>query len=167
LRLTLDLIYAGITRGGIVTAAVPGRAASTHSRRAFTTDVLIDYCSRPSCRKEFRRLARPGRRREYCSEICRRAAEKELRQARARLAHFEGLVQKLRIDVAAYGKPVLDEAADDEVSFSLEAQQTAENAVRRADGALAFASPDDPAVRELRMLYEAVAPIILDDRALG
>jgi hypothetical protein len=34
-----------------------------------------------------------------------RAAERELRQARSRLAHFEHAVEKLRIDVAAFGRP--------------------------------------------------------------
>jgi hypothetical protein len=150
-----------------VTAAVPGPGASAHTRHAFVADGLADFCSRPSCRKEFRRTARPGRRQEYCSEICRRAAEKELRQARARLAHFEEVVKKLRIDVVAHGRVVLDEVGEEQVSVSLDARQAAESAVRRAAGALAFANPDDPAVRELRMLYEAVAPVVLEDIAAG
>jgi hypothetical protein len=124
---------------------------------------LTDYCWRPSCRKEFRRAAGPGRRQGYCSEICRRKAEKELRQARARLAHYELVVHKLRIDVAAHGRPELNEVDGEKLPLLPDARQTAENAVRRAAGALTFADIDDPAVRELRMLYEAVAPIVLSD----
>lgn len=86
---------------------------------------------------------------------------------RARLAHFEELVQKFRIDVAAYGKPDSDETADGELPRSLEARQTAENAVRRALGALVFANPDEPAVRELKMLCDAVAPIVLPGKMAG
>ena len=80
------------------------------------------------------------------------------------MAHFEALVQKLRIDVAAYGRPDADEVGDDEL-LSLNAHQVAEDAVRRAAGALVFANPGDPAVRELKMLYDAVAPIVLSERA--
>jgi hypothetical protein len=121
---------------------------------------LIDYCSRPSCRNEFRRGPGPGRRQAYCSEICRRAAERELRQARSRLAHFENLVDKLRIDVAAYGRPDSDDIPGEE-DAGLASRRVAEDAVRRAAGALEFANPEEPAVREFRRLYEAVAPIIL------
>jgi hypothetical protein len=123
------------------------------------SEELVDYCSRPRCRKEFRRASR-GRRQEYCSEICRRTAEKELRQARARLAHFEGVVDKLRVDVAAFGRSdnVDGAVATDPTTGTW---QVAENAVRRASGALVFAASDEPAVRELRALYEAVAPVVL------
>lgn len=141
--------------------ATPRVRASNRSRRQPDAEALIDYCWRPSCRKQFLRAPGPGRRKEYCSELCRRAAEKELRQARARLAHFEALVQKLRIDVAAYGRPDIDEVSDGELPVSLEAHQTAEDAVRRAAGALVFADSADPAVRELKMLYDAVAPVVL------
>jgi hypothetical protein len=124
---------------------------------------LIDYCSRPTCRREFRRGPGPGRRQAYCSEICRRTAEREYRQLRARLAHFEDVVEKLRIDVAAFGKlEVADDHGEEKGAIRRpDTRRTAEDAVRRAAGALEFADPDEPAVRELRKLYEAVAPIIL------
>jgi hypothetical protein len=83
------------------------------------------------------------------------------------LAHFEDLVEKLRIDVAAFGRPDPDEAGDDKLPLSLDSRRTAEDAVRRAAGALEFANPDEPAVRELRRLYEAVAPMLLHDRKIG
>lgn len=143
--------------------ATSGPRSSTRSESAFEPESLIDYCSRPSCRKEFRRATRPGRPQEYCSELCRRAAEKELRRARSRLAHYEGVVQKLRIDVAAHGKPDSDEDGGDESPLSLDARQRAESAVLRAGGVLRFANPDDLAVQELQKLYKAVAPIVLSD----
>ena len=145
-------------------AAATARAGS-HLARGHEAEPLIDYCWRPRCRQPIHRTAGPGRRKAYCSDICRRTAEKELRQVRARLAHFEELVQKLRIDVAAYGKPDVGET--DEASLTLVAYQAAENAVRRVQGALVFASPDDPAVRELKVLCDAVAPVILAGKLHG
>lgn len=142
--------------------ATPSRRPSSRSTDAARAEGLIDYCSRPKCQREFRPTAGPGRRQEYCSEICRRSAERERRQARRRLQHFETLVEKLRIDVAAFGRPDSDEVADD--MLSLDSRRNAEDALRRAAGALVFADPGEAAVRELRSLYEAVAPIILSGR---
>jgi hypothetical protein len=131
------------------------------SEASFDESGLIDYCSRPSCRQEFRRAPGPGRRQAYCSPICRRAAERELRQARSRLAHFEDVVEKLRIDVAAFGRPEGEDIEGEENIVLLDSRRMAEDAVRRAAGALEFANPEEPAVRELRRLYEAVAAIVL------
>lgn len=149
--------------------ARPSTRASNRSNRPIEDEslVLVDYCWRPSCRAEFRRTGGPGRRQEYCSEICRRTVERELRQARSKLAHFEDVVEKLRIDVAAFGRPDSDEIGEDKLPLSLDSRRTAEDAVRRVAGALEFANPDERAVRELRRFYEAVAPIILHDRAAG
>lgn len=139
------------------------RSTSTHPRRtrsdATEPEDLIDYCSRPSCRKEFRRAAGPGRRQAFCSEFCRRAGERELRQARSRLAHFEAVVEKLRIDVAAFGRD--DDAPETGI---LEQRRRAHEAISRTGGALEFMSDrDEPAVRELQRLYDAVAPLFEHD----
>src|SRR5215831_7103636 len=82
---------AHVTRGGVMEATAPRARPSNRSKRELHTEDLIDYCSRPNCRKEFRWAAGPGRRQAYCSEMCRRAAEKELRQTRASLARFEAI----------------------------------------------------------------------------
>ena len=142
--------------GGTFVARLGNRSAAPVDESG-----LIDYCSRPSCRAEFRRAPGPGRRQAYCSEICRRTAERELRQARSRLAHFEILVEKLRIDVAAFGRLEGDGTDDENSGVGLDGRRAAQDAVRRAAGALEFANPDEPAVRELRRLYQAVASIIL------
>jgi hypothetical protein len=147
-----------------VEAAASRAHVAEHSIQVHDIEQLTDFCWRPGCRKEFRRAVGPGRRQAYCSEICRRKAEKELRQARARLVHYEAVVKRLRIDVAAYAKPDVSEAGDEMPSLAPDTREaTAENAVRRAAGTLIFANPDDPAVQELQMLYNAVAPIILPD----
>jgi hypothetical protein len=130
------------------------------SGRSTDLEDLPDLCSRPKCRREFRRLVGPGRRQEYCSETCRRNAEKELRQAKSRLAHFEQLVKVLRSDVATFGKPETV-TGQDGGAVAADELRVAEAAVQRAAGVLVFADPSESAVHELRRLYEAVGPIIL------
>jgi hypothetical protein len=120
---------------------------------------LVDYCARPRCRAEFRRSPGPGRRQAFCSEMCRRTAERELRQARARLRHFHGVVAKLQSDVDAFGRSVTD--AEATAIMPVDLAGGAELAIERAAGALdAFPNPDDPAVRALRRLHDAVAPFV-------
>jgi len=52
---------------------------------------FADYCARPMCRKEFRQSAGRGRRRDYCSETCRRLADRDYKRAKALVEHFERL----------------------------------------------------------------------------
>jgi hypothetical protein len=123
-------------------------------------DDLVDYCSRPACRREFRRTSGPGRRQAYCSEVCRRAVDREYRKTTQRLAHFEGVVEQLRADVAAFGRSI-DTDAEPPGTVSAEGRRLAEDAVVRAGGVVAFLrNSDDPIATELRTLYEAVAPVL-------
>lgn len=137
----------------------PRPNVADRAERGEETESLVDFCARPQCRREFRRTIGPGRKQAYCSQMCRRKAERELRQKRISLAHFEGVVDMLRGDIAAFGKTDFD-AADHEAQ-PLDVRQAAEDAVRRAAGALRFANPDEPAVQELQKLFDAVAPIVL------
>jgi hypothetical protein len=137
--------------------------ANSRIRPKTEAEHLIDYCSRPICRKEFQQIIGPGRRQEFCSDICRRAAEKEFRQLKSRLAHYEDVVHKLRIDVAAFRRSDTAGDGDEELPLPLDARQKAEAAILRADGVLKFVNPDEPVVQELRMFYEAVAPVIRSD----
>jgi hypothetical protein len=124
---------------------------------------LVDYCARPACRQEFRRLLGRGRRQAYCTDLCRRAAERELRQLRSRLAHFDSLVDQLRVDVAAFGH---SDREDRTLTKGDDTQRTAELAVARAGGVVAFVrGSEDPLAVELRMLYDAVAPHMAPNEA--
>jgi len=69
--------------------------------------------------------------------------------------------EKLRIDAAAFGRPESDDIEVETGMVHPDSRRMAEDEVRRAAGALEFANPEEPAVRELRRLYDAVAPIIL------
>jgi len=120
-------------------------------------DELVDYCARPSCRQEFRRSPGPGRKQAYCSEICRRTAEREYRKTAQRLAHFEGVVEQLRLDVGAFGRST-EEPTDVHDAMT---HRAAEAAVARAGGVLLFLTDStDQVAAELRALHEAVAPVV-------
>ena len=125
---------------------------------ARTQDEPLDvaaFCARPACRREYRRVTQPGSPQRYCSTVCRRAAEKEKRQLRARLAHFESVVEQTRVDLAAHGR------ADDADAFVIDSRAAASSAIGRAEGVLRFvADSGDPLVEELRLLYDAVKPLV-------
>ena len=134
--------------------AAAGSGASAERRTPEDETELVDYCWRPKCRREFRHASGPGRRREYCSEMCRRTAEKELRQVRSRLVRFEHLVEQARIEIAAHGR-----ADDDDIAFDTE--RAAREALARAQGVLAFLSEsEDKVAGELKRLVDAVTPLI-------
>jgi hypothetical protein len=89
---------------------------------------------------------------------CRRAAERELLQAKSMLAHFEDLTAQLRVDIAAFGRgglsPVAEAAEPEPVTW-----QASAAAVHRVSGVLAFVGDnDDPLAHELRALHAAVSP---------
>src|SRR4051812_98773 len=65
---------------------------------------LHDRCARPRCRNEFKRSAVRGRRQQYCTEMCRGIAEKEYKQAKATVAHYQRLLKDARYDLAAFGR---------------------------------------------------------------
>ena len=139
-------------------------AAARTTERAKPTDSqeLPDYCARPACRREFTRTVGPGRPQAFCSEVCRRSAERELRQAKSRLAHFETLVEQMRVDVAAFGRTASTDDAGPSADPSSEARQSAQAAVHRVAGVLAFLErSDDPIARELSALHAAVTPVVL------
>jgi hypothetical protein len=127
-----------------------------------TTDIadagVVAFCARPLCRREFRRNAGPGRPQAYCSEPCRRSAEREYRQALSRLSNYEAVVDQLRIDIAAFGKDV--DADVDDMAITPEMRRRAEDAVEQARGAVPFLrSTEEPAALQLCSLYDAVAPL--------
>ena len=141
----------------------PRTAAVRTAERAKPTDSqeLPDYCARPACRREFTRTVGPGRPQAFCSEVCRRSAERELRQAKSRLAHFETLVEQMRIDVAAFGRTAGAAEADTD-GLTPQARRTAQDAIHRVAGVLAFVEhSDEPLARELSALHAAVAPVVL------
>jgi len=142
----------------------PRTAAARGAERTRPTESqeLPDYCARPACRRAFTRVVGPGRPQAFCSEVCRRSAERELRQAKSRLAHFEALVDQMRADVAAFSRTGTTDDADPDAAASPDARRSAQDAVHRVAGVLAFLErSDDPIARELSALHAAVTPVVL------
>ena len=142
----------------------PRTAAARTAERARPTESqeLPDYCARPACRRAFTRVVGPGRPQAFCSEVCRRSAERELRQAKSRLAHFEALAEQMRADVAAFTRTGTTDDTDSAAGPSPDARRSAEDAVHRVAGVLAFLErSDDPIARELSALHAAVTPVVL------
>ena len=122
--------------------------SSARRRGEAATQELPDYCARPMRRSPFTRVVGPGRPQAFCSEVCRRAAEKDLRQAKSLLAHFEDLTAQLRIDIAAFGRgglsPAIEPGEAEPATW-----QAAAAAVHRVSGVLAFVGEsDDPLARD-------------------
>ncbi len=120
---------------------------------------LTTRCSRPKCRKEFRIRVVPGRRRQYCSDLCKANGEKEYKQALSTVNHYETLLEGARNDAAAFGRSGdgMDRAssdADDEL-----AARRAQIAWARAQAAAEFSAPGDERLLEiLQDLVDATRP---------
>lgn len=121
------------------------------------TEELWDRCARPACRRNFQRGTDRGRPREYCSDTCKKNADREYKKAQAAVPHFEKLLTQARADVAAFGRPAEGRPAADP-GDDLAA---AVGAWRHAGGAVEFAQPGDLRLHEvLRDLVEALDPIL-------
>ncbi len=106
---------------------------------------------------EFRRSIGPGRPRAYCSQMCRRTAQKELRVAQQRLARFEALVIQLRADVSAFT------ASAEEEPSNPDHLQEARQGLVEARGAMPFlSSSQEPGARAFVRLLQAVAAFVED-----
>lgn len=147
------------TTGAAASAKPRKRAAG--SRRGEASEELQALCNRPSCRRPFSRTVGPGRPQLFCSEVCRRGYEGDLRKAKTRLAHFEECVAACRADLDTFLLGADQEQAQDD---KVERRQQAAAAVHRVAGVLAFLGDNDhPLAHELRQLHAAVAPVIVDD----
>jgi hypothetical protein len=120
---------------------------------------LVDYCARPMCRREFRQSAGRGRRRDYCSEECRRLADRDYKRSKATVEHFERLARRQRYDVLAFGRSV---DGTDLGPLSVESATAAAAAsVARAEAVLRFVGDADPRlVDELKALLEGIRPLV-------
>ena len=120
---------------------------------------LADYCARPACRKQFQQSSGRGRRREFCSDVCRRLADKEYKQAKSMVEHFEKLARRQRHSVLAFGRaPDADEESGLAKDVCL---LRATQALERAAAVLTFAQGRDPQLLgELEALREGVLPLV-------
>lgn len=121
---------------------------------------IVEYCGRLTCRKPIVQTAGRGRRREFCSETCRRGADREYKRAKAMVEHFETNLSKTRYEVAAYGRKAEADSGFRTPAEDAAIMETARVALGRADAILEFASGgEDRFLDELRRLAEAVRPL--------
>lgn len=120
---------------------------------------LPDLCARPQCRKEFRQQVGRGRKKDYCSETCRRLADRDYKRAKATVEHFEKLARRSRHDVLAFGRSA-DEASDASMSEEV-AVTRAVDALGRAEAVLRFVGDaDERLVEELQALCDGVRVLV-------
>tara|TARA_Y100000815_G_scaffold272377_1_gene301174 strand:- start:12470 stop:12904 length:435 start_codon:yes stop_codon:yes gene_type:complete len=122
---------------------------------------IVEYCGRLSCRKPILQSSGRGRRKEFCSDTCRRGADRDYKRAKALVEHFEQSLRRTRHEVAAYGRKAEADSGfrtPEEESAVLGAAQ---EAIGRAEGIIEFATEtDDRYLAELRRLVEAVSPAV-------
>src|SRR5689334_1343979 len=94
------------------------------------------YCGWLACRKVIVQEAGPGRRKEYCSEACRRAADRDYKRAKNHLKLFETQLRNTQHEVAAYGRRADGELLTAEHVERLRA--TAQQALVRAETVVEF-----------------------------
>ena len=120
---------------------------------------LPDLCARPLCRQEFRQPVGRGRKRDYCSETCRRLADRDFKRAKATVEHFDKLARRSRHDVLAFGRSG-DEGAGDALGDDVALAQ-AVGALDRAEAVLRFATgANDRLVAELEALCSGVRGLV-------
>jgi len=115
-------------------------------------------CGRLSCKKPVVQELGPGRRKEYCSDTCRRGADREYKRARAHVDTFEEYLRRSQHEVASYGRKAEAEALSPEQLVSFET--TARVAFARAETLVEVGVPTDLAVVELAALVQALRPLM-------
>ena len=122
---------------------------------------IVEYCGRLSCHRPIVQTAGRGRRREFCSETCRRGADRDYKRAKALVEHFEQGVTKLRHEVAAYGRK---SEADGGLQTPADQARTladARVALERAETVLEYTTGTDERLRaELDRLVTAFRPLV-------
>lgn len=115
-------------------------------------------CGRLSCRKPVVQELGPGRRKEYCSDTCRRGADRDYKRAKAHVDTFEEYLRRSQHEVASYGRKAEAEtlSPDQLVSF----ETAARVAFARAETLVEVGVPSDLAVVELAVLVQALRPLM-------
>lgn len=115
-------------------------------------------CGRRTCRKPVHQELGRGRRKEYCSDTCRRGADREYKQAKAFVERFEEQLRRSQHDVASYGRRPDESVLITEQVARLEAE--ARVAFARASTWVEAGVAPDRAVTELAALVQALEPIL-------
>jgi hypothetical protein len=100
----------------------------------------------------------PGRRKEFCSETCRRGADREYKRAKTHVSTYSEVLRRAQHEVATYGrKGDVGELTPDDVA---DLESKARIAFTRASTLVEVGVPQESAADELRTLVEALAPLL-------
>ena len=108
------------------------------------------------------RTASRGRPKDFHSEECRRAAERDLRRIQAQLAHHEQQAEQLRARMVGYVRTTVNDGeAGRSEGPSAEQVRVAREAIAEVRGMARFLEGhQDEFARDLLALYRAVEPLI-------
>jgi hypothetical protein len=115
-------------------------------------------CGRLSCRKPVIQELGPGRRKEYCSDTCRRGADRDYKRAKAHVDTFAEYLRRSEHEVASYGRKAEADALSPEQLGRFET--AARIAFARAETLVEVGVPIDLAAVELAALVTALRPLM-------
>lgn len=121
-------------------------------------DQIALYCGRLSCKKVIVQSVGRGRRKEFCSETCRRGADRDYKRAKAHAGLFEEQLRNSQHEVAAYGRKADEGMLTPEELHRL--QIDARVAFARAATIVELRGAPERAFAELAALVEAVRPLL-------
>lgn len=118
-------------------------------------------CANPRCDEQFSRTLGPGRPKDFHSEDCRRAAERDLRRVKAQRAHHERQAEQLRARERAYVRTAVDDSSTDIEGPTDEQLRRAREAVREMAGMSRFlVNHQGEFADDLLKFYRAVQPVL-------
>jgi hypothetical protein len=121
-------------------------------------DQIALYCGRLTCGKVIVQSIGRGRRREFCSDTCRRAADRDYKRARAHVELFEEQLRTSQHEVAAYGRKAEEDVLTPDSLGRL--QTEARVAFTRAATVVELGASPDRAMAELETLVAAFRPLL-------
>lgn len=121
-------------------------------------DQIARYCGLLSCGKVLVQSLGRGRRKEFCSETCRRAADRDYKRAMARTELFEEQLRKAKHHAAAYGRKAEPGVLTPEVMTRL--QGNVREAFARASTVVELGTSPERAAEELERLVTALRPLL-------
>lgn len=121
-------------------------------------DQIAVPCGRLSCRQPVIQEVGPGRRKEFCSDTCRRGADREYKRARTHVSTYGEVLRRAQHEVASYGRKAEEGVLTPDEVVRLESD--ARVAFTRAATAVEFGVSAEQAGDELRALVQALRPLL-------
>jgi len=115
-------------------------------------------CGRLSCKEPVIQELGRGRRKEYCSDTCRRAADRDYKRAKGHVEVYADYLQRSQHEVAAYGRKAEAGVLTPEQLGKVETDARA--AFARAEALVEVGVVAERAADELAALVAALAPLL-------